>query len=187
MSSKIYVSKIVRDHWRTLRANDRVSRPDILVFYVLPIVCGCMFAYFKKTYDANLLVQLDNVVVAAFSIFGALLFSVQVLIIGLMERHRSQEPHRQRARSEKQSAEDVVFETKSRDLRDRALKELFANISYCILVAIVMVAFALALIFTEIHGIILMKAVQLATGLHFLLTCTMVLKRMHVVFDGRMS
>ena len=64
------------------------------------------------------------------------------------------------------------------------LKELFANVSYAILVAMAIVALTLISVMANIGDWRIVRGLQFFGTIHFALTSVMVLKRMHVVFSN---
>lgn len=115
--------------------------------------------------------------VAAFSVFAALLLNAQVLIIGLIQQRRGNNIDTKNV-----SQEDQVVISRRKKLEELATTELFANISYAIIISLFVVALTLFVVFVCIEQSLLFKSVQFFLVLHFVLTALMVLKRLHVIF-----
>lgn len=183
MSTKINVGNLVSQHLSSMKrqGDDGISRVDVATFYGVPLIVGALFYFLTARLKPDAISQIDNVLVAAFSIFAALLLNAQVLIIGLKVRSVEQEDETQVPAAR----EDIALRSQIRETSGNELSELFANVSYSILVSISLVAFTLIAIFTGISGSILVKAIQFSAVIHFCLTGLMVLKRMHVVFGHK--
>ncbi len=113
MMAKIDVRSIVTDHMRTLvKTDERVDIGDYVLFFVFPIAAALALVLLNR----RLTEQTENLLLAAFSIFAGLLLNLLVLVHGLIRRYRS--------------------EDKDKDAR-RLLREIYANMSYGVLVCIV--------------------------------------------------
>ncbi len=177
MSSKLDVRRVITDHLDTLRPSDG-QEPlyfDIATFYAVPATAATFFLLVVGDVSADMARQVDSVLVAAFAIFAALLLNVQVLIIGLSSGKSAREEG-------PISRENAVLENRLRSKTAEAIAELFANVSYAILVAVVSVVATVVAMFVKFDTSIVVKSIQLFCLVHFSLTLLMVLKRMHVVF-----
>lgn len=180
MIRKIDISRIVADHLSTLKdpGTEDWSWYDIGTFYGVPAFLAVLHLVIGGV-GSNEVLEVDGIVVSAFSIFAALLLNVQVLIIGLKERLASVAKP---SVDEAMSPEDSALAERLAGSQERPLQELFANVSYAILVSILLVTLTLVVIFLGIADWRLTTAMQFFGIAHFALTSVMVLKRMHVVF-----
>jgi len=123
MSSKINITKIIKDHWNTLynyRTN-RFSVADLLQLFVVPTILGTTFALFVPgTVPINS--NFFNAALTSLSIFAGLLVNVIVLIYDAI----------QKTVKNNQSTNNNV--------RIKFLGELSANISFTIVLSIISIA-----------------------------------------------
>jgi hypothetical protein len=181
ISAKINVSRLISQHLSSLKSHkgEGISYVDLATFYGLPLILSVLYFFSIGSLKEGSVSQIDSVLIAAFSIFAALLLNAQVLIISLDKKlNRASASLGAGEASPEDSALRQVVSNSSR----KEIAELFANVSYSILIAISLVAFTLIVIFGEISASVLVKSVQFFGVTHFCLTGLMVLKRMHVVF-----
>ncbi len=184
MSSKINITRIVTEHLATLKcqgANHSYSKIDLATFYGVPALAAAMYFATMPPLARDTATHIDSVLIAAFSIFAALLLNMQILLIGLRDRMNS----RIDIRMVERSPEDKLSFERLAATKLEHVTELFANVSYCILVSIALVGGTLVSIFLQVQTSPLLKSAQFFVILHFALTGIMVLKRMHVVFSQR--
>lgn len=166
---KINVISIFRAHIDTLRGEDgKLLRDDIIVFYVFPSFLAILI-YVLNWEVPDKVLELS---ISVFSIFAALLLSVQVALYSVSFREISPPEDKKKHRS--------YEEMKS--VRKSLIKELNGNISYLVLLSIVTVTITLLLFFVSgprIFG----SALASALYLHFFLTLMMVVKRANIVFS----
>lgn len=169
------VIAIVVDHWSTLRRHpsNELSWMDVIVFGGAPIFLGALHFFYAEVAKDG---KVDEVLVAAFSIFAALLLNVQVFLLGFKIEPDVSPP--------KASKEDQALRKKKSEMRALFYGELFSNISYAILVSIVVLAATLAAIFWGAENDKLFKSMQFAFVVHFILTLAMVMKRVHALFGS---
>ena len=168
---KINIFRIVKDHIGTLQSfrNKKISVIDIFIFYILPInISTAVWYYCVKVPD-----DVYSISISVFSIFSALLLSVQVAMYGVFRSERKLSGDRILDESEKIRAEDVR----------KLLYEINANISYLILISCLSVV--LFILFFIVKWNPYIESGMLA-GIysHFVLTLAMVLKRSHEVFSS---
>lgn len=180
ISTKINVSKLFYQHLLSLRSqgNVHLSYIDVVTFYGIPFLFSVAFWIFVGSLKAEAVAQIDSILVDAFSIFAALLLNAQVLIIGLNQRSAQTDKNEMT----EMSREDIALRDRIKSSATSEISELFANISYSILIALSLVAFTLIAIFSGISNSVIVKSIQFFGVIHFCLTGLMVLKRMHVVF-----
>lgn len=168
MSGKINISDVLYDHFRTLR-NERtgkVSVADILTFVGLPLlVSGLFWVYAYRLSDAAI-----PTIITALSIFAGLMINVLVLIYSVSQnvseitRFRSQE--------------DVNSEK-------HFLREIFANISYSILVCVVSVIILIVVMWFTGQVRVVLSALAIGLIVNFVLTLMMTVKRIHYLLGRR--
>jgi hypothetical protein len=127
MLRKIDVTPILRDHIQTLRdyKTDKLSYSDLLLFFFLPIVLGGV-AIWK---DVQIRAIAATGLLTASALFVALLLNLLVMVLAFL-RTTQGDPTDQ-----------------SLQLRKTLLREITANLSFSILVALVLVATALTALF----------------------------------------
>ncbi len=165
---KINPSIIISSHLNSLRNHGKLVVSDLLVFYALPLVLGIGF-YLLDWRIPKAAVELS---ITVFSIFAALLLSVQVALYSVSLRKLSPptDPRKKRAFDVQSSTRLVV------------IRELNDNISYLILLAVVWVTVLLILFALGCHGRVA-SAVVFVMLAHFFLTLLMVVKRASIVFS----
>jgi uncharacterized integral membrane protein len=172
MLTKINVLRIVADHFRTLKdyRTNKLSFGDLIVFCALPLLIAGALSWWGKVLSVDTI----NVLIQAFAILVGLLLNLLVLVFTVIRRETSTAANPNLALQE---------ETKL-----TVLKQTFANLSYSVLLGLVI---ALLLLLALRHN---STVVGLATffiyagSIHFVLTLLMVLKRVHSLlgreFDG---
>ena len=168
MSNKINISVIVADHFKTMQneRTNKLSRIDIATFFGLPLALGALsfFVGFELMPDAV------TVLIAALAVFSGLLVNVLVLIYSLTDAAV------QSGRNELPRSQE----------RLRFLKEVFANLSFAILVAVFCILLLSWLIFVRGAWAQLLTAIFVACCLNFLMTFLMALKRIHILLRNRL-
>ena len=170
MIDKINVSQIIVDHVRTLRsdATGKVHWSDYLLLLLIPSLVSVLPIYFQTELKESAVTLL----MAAFSIFAGLLINVLVLIytvaIRLEDSINSSDEDRYRL---------------ERDF----IKQIFANVSFSILISVLIV---LILFVSSVSP----KAINIAGAavctfliVEFTLTLLMSLKRLHVLLANRIG
>ncbi|MGV1869707.1 hypothetical protein [Agrobacterium rosae] len=165
---KINVSSVIKSHLNTLSDNGRFMRDDLLLFYLLPFLIGASVVLMRWEVPEKAL----ELSISVFSIFAALLLSVQVAMYGVALRGITQPDDPKKAKHFKELKAN----------RDLLLKELNSNISYLILLSVITVTVTLVLFFLtppRIYG----SGIAICLYLHFFLTLLMVIKRSSIVFS----
>jgi len=183
MTAKVNVIEIITGHWDTLKdaSSKKVSKKDILTFYIIPILFSAVFVANNFSLTDNLTTLLIN-----FSaIFTALLLSVLVLVYDQGEKLNQ-------AIKEKTNA--IL------NLKRKLLEELYFNICYSIVVSLAMIFFCLAevisrgkLVYLPISNTvqtidlscILLTPIIVFLTLNLMLTILMIVKRMHTLLSTR--
>lgn len=164
---KINVWPIITDHIGTLydyRTNER-SYPDLLLFFILPLV-PAGFVLWKG-------LELPAIAVAglltASSIFVTLLMNLLVMVLGFLRATRG-------------NPADKLLQ-----LRKRYLREVVANLSFSILVALAMVGTSIIALFTlrTANSLVAPVFTSLLTagGVLLVLSLLMVLRRMYTLIQ----
>lgn len=167
---KINCISIIKRHINTLRdQRGRFLWTDVILFYLAPILIGMIAVFFLELRADNNVIELS---VTVFSIFTALLFSVQVTIysVSLRPLAKPDDPKKNK-----------LFDSISSD-RSNLIKELNDNISYLILLSVIIVSASLFIFIGKSYG----EAVSLFVFwnyIHFLMTIMMVIKRASIVFS----
>ncbi|MDL5511724.1 hypothetical protein QSE00_07875 [Arenibacter sp. M-2] len=168
MLERINITTIIKDHFKTLRSlnqkSNLVNGKDVLLFIGIPLLLANVLAY--RGYDFK--DQLGNLI-AAISIFGGFLFNLLAIIYSQLDN------------IEKDASKE------DNDLKKKFVKEIHSNISFCILLSILIV---LTLLLTSIdipkfqYDWLINKII---IGLNyflltlFLLTLIMVLNRVYIL------
>lgn len=168
---KINPAIIIRDHVHTLKnyASDKYSFPDFLVFLILPLGIAGGLAYLHPKTDKNPNeIFNDNVVeilVTSLSVFAALLFNLLLLVYDIVKKANRSEPFA--------------------ELKTRFLREINANVSYSIFVAMVAVVILLiSLIGTPNRALQITIAFSVYFLIaNFILTLFMILRRIHILLS----
>jgi len=201
MSSKISVSHIMVRHYGTLFINSTrlVKAADFFIFFGLPLIVSGISNYAGLVADNDLV----SLCVNFGSIFTALLLSVLVLVYDQENKiiDKARQVNSTSSESGSSSAScinggDVNRLRAPKDSAKRVLmKELYANISYCIVVSVLLVtasAINLGLITIEkgatTHSLILHEIntniftpFLVFLSMHLLITIVMVVKRLYAL------
>lgn len=125
MFKRVNIFKIISDHFLTLRKLDSESKyiywKDLLLFIVFPLLIGVYLAYkgFSITpYIGNL--------IAAISIFGGFLFNLLAIIYSQIDKIKTD------------------AEKEDNKLKKRFVKEIHVNISYAIVLSLIIVLLLIA-------------------------------------------
>ncbi len=187
MTRKIDVREIFFSHVRTLRSvnSEGLRWDDIAVFYVFPAVAAGLFLWFSPSPSPDTTTKIDEVLLSAFSIFAGLLLNIQVFILGyrVTEKDGSDAD---RAVTDL-APEDKALAATQQGKHALFFEELFANLSYAILTAILIISITMLSLFFFSGEVLVFRAVQFFLILHFLLTLLMVLKRIHALFYALVS
>ncbi|WP_316204976.1 MULTISPECIES: hypothetical protein [unclassified Bradyrhizobium] len=166
---KVNVLNIVVSHLNSLRDDDgRFLWSDILMFFGVPLLASIAFYLCGGTISKDALGQS----ITAFSIFAALLLSVQVALYNVSLRPISapDDPRK------KKKFDEVNL------TRFALMKDLNDNVSYLILLSVCFVTLFLAAYVLEWKGEFA-SAAGFALYTHFFLTLLMVVKRASIVFS----
>lgn len=161
MFDKVNVIKIVGDHISTLKdyRTNKYKVSDFFLFFGLPLFIAIFFAYFKISLTQNLI----SLLITSLSIFAALLFNLLLLIYDVVQKSRD-----------------------GNSLKIKFLKEVYSNISFCILIAILAVVILILIsIFNNNRSVLFIYQIFNFIAYYliilFLLTLFMILKRIHIL------
>lgn len=163
MFEKINVWLIIKDHFATLyrRENpDRVCWQDIVTFFLMPIILSIICILFFKSVFNN--PDTYNLIATIVSIFGGLLLNLLLLIFDILEKMKEDTPKREK--------------------KKKLLMEINANISYSILLSVIIIV-TLLINHAEFSCLLRDFLLWLLAFLlfHFLTTLLMVLKRVFIL------
>ena len=165
MFDKINVAKIVRDHVATLKSfeTDKYRSSDFILFFFFPLLLSGILVYFKFILGKDFI----NILATSLSIFAALLLNLLLLIYDILR---------------KSDKTDINYKLKA-----TFLKEIYANISFCILISILTIVFLIiaSLDIKELESILAFVIYSLVFV--FVLTLFMVLKRVHILLSKEVS
>lgn len=172
MFGKVNISRIVSDHWATLHAShtDKISWWDVLLFGGMPLIPVIIF-WDTTANDKN--GAFWDIALTSLSIFAGLLLNLLVLLYGLIEKPITNE-----------QSDDPVVAKENAKTRNLLLREVYYNVSYAVLVAVLSI---LALVFLMVVGKesierLLSSALYFLLA-HFVLTMFMILKRIHALLS----
>ncbi|MGY3909644.1 hypothetical protein ACW5XW_15575 [Aeromonas piscicola] len=196
MSSKISVTHIVKSHYKTLFSSSSIETKvaDATIFFVLPLAMSSLAMWAGLVADNDLV----SLCVNFGSIFTALLLSVLVLVYD----QENKIIDKIREANSKFSAEgngasilpENILSQRLRSPRDDnkrvLMKELYANIAYCIVISVLLVAISainLGIITIAKDAIfnaggvnkLIFTPLMVFLSLHLLVTIVMVVKRLY--------
>lgn len=163
MLAKINVFCVLRDRWATLRNFKHAGRTawgDVFLFFVVPIIP----AYFMGNQYTGCIAdtKVADITLTSLSILVGLLLNLLVLIYGILDR----------------SGEKI----RSQTARMSLLKEVFANISYCVLICIVSILIIIAIMVFRSSAMVLQPVLVYVLA-NFILTMLMIVKRVHILLE----
>ena len=167
---KINIIGIISSHIRTLHSDgeNKILTDDLLVFYVLPLLLGAACFVLDVRTKANVI----ELSVTVFSIFAALLLSVQVALYSVSLR-RINPP------GDPKKNKDFNVVNKS---RKTLISNLNSNISYLILISVILITTLLIIYFIGRFSA-LESSFAIFMFFHFVMTLLVVVKRASVVFS----
>jgi uncharacterized Tic20 family protein len=159
--NKINVSRIFLEHIKTLR-NDNSNKPgadDILTFLLVPFFFSACLMYFNIRLNGSA----TEILITTLSILVGLLFNVIVIIF------------------------DIIKRDNSKKLKNRILEQLLANISYTILISIVIIIITLSTFIRSDIVCLITHFLLYFLLSHYFLTVLMILKRMYALFINELK
>ncbi|KQS46646.1 MULTISPECIES: hypothetical protein [Flavobacterium] len=168
MLTRINIFGIIKDHFGTLKNFDthKTSFGDILLFFIIPIIIAFILTYKEYTFEN----QLSNLI-AGISIFGGFLFNLLAIIYSQLES------------IEKKT--ENMHDDHLQNLKVRYIKEIHANISFCIIlsIAIVLGLFLTTIDFPKPFKIVfkIIIGIDYFMMMLFALTMLMVINRIYIL------
>ena len=164
MLDKVNVTRIVTDHIATLKdyATQRYRPTDFVLFFGVPAILTGVLVYFYGTLQPHL----TTIVATSLTVFAALLFNLLLIVYDAISK-------------------STPDNSRSAQLKHSFLREVFSNISFAILLAILSIVAVLAFVFlaqVQIAASLLSGVTYFLVSL-FLLTLLMLLKRVHVLIS----
>ncbi|MBF0383473.1 MAG: hypothetical protein HQL69_20835 [Magnetococcales bacterium] len=173
MSSKIDVRRILSDHIQTLR-NEKTNKRslwDLTLFFLIPACLGAFSIHKGFSFSDDAV----GVLITALSIFAGLLINVLVLIYSIF----------QNITEDGSGQNEQGLSTRGEE--KRFLREIFANISFAILVAVsTVILVSLAQAF-DIKQPVVFSGIVVAFSINFILTLLMALKRIHALLSHKLA
>lgn len=165
--SKINIAPVILAHLRTLRDyrfGNRVSYSDLFVFFIIPIIAAALLISIGFGYRVDAVSAFLN----AFSVLTGLLLNLLVLVFTLAS-----------------AAAPMNMDIQKRKV---LLTEIFANVCFCVLIAISVVCTALVSLsyMRSSSGAVTGRAATFLLTLltsNFVLTLLMIIKRMFVLLN----
>ena len=174
MANKIDIRCILHDHLHSLVNTDgKQNIWDLLSFFLVPLLCALLFPLNKWHIKPEVLSTFVNMG----AIFTALLISVLVMIFDQCQKL-----------TDKLKSLPVDYDyayRKSLDDRRKLMRQLFANISYAIVVSIFLLVFSLLQQFfgdesKHWFSIWVAKPACVFLAINLLLTALMIIKRTYI-------
>jgi len=172
MLNKINIFIIVKDHIATLKDYEtkKNSGMDIILFFIVPIILAVLAFLSLKSMSSSLV----TILITTQSIFAALLFNLLILVYDAIR---------------KEQTDGIVNQqndkTDERNNRRIFLKEIFSNVSFCVLISVVTIV--LLIIFSFVTKWKVAKEIISFLAYYFvgvfILSLLMVLKRTHVLIS----
>ncbi|QEL56461.1 hypothetical protein [Chromobacterium paludis] len=170
MLSKINIKSIIISHVKTLRnsTSPDVCWSDFIVFYIIPFVFALGLSI-----KFDITESFVNGVVTAASIFAGLLLNLLVLVYTVLSRQRPTPPD--------QNSKN------RREIFEKILTETFSNISYSILISVVLVATCLLFYIKGGYFPTGNRLLILFLIFQLIITLLMILKRIHSLFENELT
>lgn len=164
MLERINIFDIIREHLKTLRSLNQkyegIYLPDLILFYILPIV----LSYFIINSDIKIKDTLSNII-SVVAILGGFLFNLLAILYSKIEI--------------------LINDAKGDSLKKIFVREIHTNISYSILISVLLTTFLIIYSFKFPDSILILDkiigVITFALLVHFLLTLLMVLKRVYIL------
>lgn len=172
MSLKINIFSIVKSHILTLKPYNSTdySLIDVFIFYGIPLILSILLPW------QNVFITSDfaSTLIDVFSILAGLLLNLLVLIFDSVKQAKGSSP------------QEI--------LRRELLKELYANVSYCVLLAVIIVSTMLTYNLFKDNLLLQKELVKsiitcftIFCASNFLLSLLMVLKRVNVILSSEID
>lgn len=165
MSSKINIKNIIKEHIDTLRdfRNNQISKKDIITFFIFPLIISIYLIKLDIVIEHDMI----TVLITAFSLLGGLLFNLLILLYNMLNSTYKDNTQT------KENSKMIL------------LKEIYINVSFAILLSILLIILVIALGLMPKQNILFMPfnfIVYYLLGV-FTLTLLMILKRMYILLE----
>jgi hypothetical protein len=179
MSVKINLSSLIREHYKTLKNDDknRLSFVDFFTFTIIPVALCVLSIYF----DLKINTEFRGALINFGAIFSALLMSVLVLVYD--QENKLTERKLLVDKLKKQDIDDYVDIVNYADKKE-LLGQLYHNICFAIIVSLSIVVFPMLQIVASGFNCTLLNQwlinpIIVFTLYSMILTTLMIVKRMH--------
>lgn len=171
MFHKVNLTIICRHHLRTLinTGEERVSRSQVFLFFVAPIIASALILYFFSTLDDRFI----EILITAMSILTGLLFNLIVLLYDIINKTNDD--------FQKLELLGNKLDAGKKKIRIDFLRHIFSNISFGILLALVSIPFLVVGLSHNKYLKLSADFVALSLLLMFFLLMMMILKRVHIL------
>lgn len=161
MFKKINICKIITSHLDTLRNcnTGKLGFDDFITFVLLPLIITTLLLFLK----VHLTESAITIIITTLSILVGLLFNVIVIIF------------------------DIVKRDASKKLKNRVLHELLTNISFSIILSILIIILTLATYFKNQYINVISTGLVYYFMSVYLCTVLMIIKRMYILFTNELS
>ncbi|HLP27915.1 MAG TPA: hypothetical protein VK147_04680 [Candidatus Didemnitutus sp.] len=182
---KISPRHIIMDHWQTLRSygKSKVSWVDVGMQYGAPLVIAGFWVYSTPTITSEFVATVLTVV----SIMAALLLNLQVLLIGVVDKVADR--YEALLNGTRGPAKNEVVGDRIEKARRVLLAQTNSNVSYAILVCLVLIIALLASYVKEPNRLIGSIGLFIIYFLiaHFIVSFFMILQRVHVSLKSQIA
>lgn len=167
--NKIAISDFLFRHFLSIFHRDDSKYPvsELVVFILLPIIVGFLFCLDISSLDSDFYAA----TISCYSIFAALLLSVQMALFGIFQRDNGEKKGK--------NADQESDRIKERRI---LIRELNANVSFLIFLSIVAIIISLLFIVMKISEKIEIFFTMSILS-HFALVAIVVVKRAYTLFD----
>ena len=176
MSNKISIYLIIKDHLGTLtnHSSGKLDLFDHFVQFIVPLLLCVIYYFYCPNFGSGVGSNIDQAIVAAFSIFTALLFNLQIMIMGLLDKPLELIVP---------ESENEVLNHKKKERKQNFIRQIFYNISFAVLISISLVTISIVLVFFGGTEWVFTKVIEIFLVSHFLVVGLMILKRTHSLFS----
>jgi hypothetical protein len=176
MITKINIYPIIRGHFDSFKdQNGKYLKGDLIGFFLIPLIIAIILV----CQGFQVVEKYINTAIIAETIFVPLLVNVLVVVYGLIDRIEKRKSDRGNSKGEDKAL------SQTDDKKIKLLKQLYANISYTILLSgLCLVALALYSVQCLPWWLIAANHVLLYfLVINLFLTALMIMKRLHVLLE----
>lgn len=186
MFNKINFYVIIADHINSLRNYDtkKLNKWEVFSFFVFPLFISLLIVFLFNTPITR---EITNILITSYSVFSALLFNLLILIYEIIRKGKENEELTNH--EEKDATSIKPAKLKHKEMMADFLREIFSNISFCILICVLsivillitLIQFSCLIVFTLLSILIYYMIII------FIFTLLMVLKRVHILLKTEMQ